>query len=139
MHPALTLSLDSRVTAGLLLLTIVGIEYGGWFILRIVRGAVPMTEFQKTFARAGHAHAGVLVILSLVGQLFADATSISGPLALLARNGIWIAALLIPAGFFFSSIGKNVTRPNRLILLLYLGMASLTLGVVSLGVGLLSA
>ncbi|GGO27247.1 hypothetical protein GCM10010116_54630 [Microbispora rosea subsp. aerata] len=28
-------------------------------------GAVPMTPFQQTFARAGHAHAGVLVTLGI--------------------------------------------------------------------------
>jgi hypothetical protein len=138
MHPVLTLSSDTRVTAGILLLTIVGIEYGGTFLLRIVRGSVPMTDFQKAFARAGHAHAGVLVILSLVGMILADATTLSGPLALLARNGIWLAAILMPAGFFFSIIGKQVTEPNRLVILLYLGAASLAIGVVSLGIGLLT-
>ena len=138
MHPTLFLSSDSRSTAGILLLTIVAIEYGGCFLLRIVRGHVPMTEFQKTFARAGHAHAGVLVILALVGQILADAANLSGPLALLARDGIWAAAILMPAGFFLSSAGRNVTVPNRLMVLLYLGVVSLTLGVVSLGIGLLT-
>jgi len=50
-----------------LLLTIVAIEYGGWFMLRVVRGRQPATPFQQAFFRAGHAHAGVLVILALVG------------------------------------------------------------------------
>ena len=35
----LALSADSRNIAGILLLTIVGIEFGGWFMTRIVRGA----------------------------------------------------------------------------------------------------
>ena len=55
------LSNDSRYVAGALLLIIVTIEYGGWFLSKIVRGQVPMTDFQRAFARAGHAHAGVLV------------------------------------------------------------------------------
>jgi hypothetical protein len=38
---ALALSADSRTTAGVILLTIVAIEYGGIFMLRIVRGDVP--------------------------------------------------------------------------------------------------
>lgn len=88
MHTTLLLSPDSRSTAGVLLLTIVAIEYGGWFMLRVVRGRQPVTEFQRAFFRAGHAHAGVLVILALVGQILADATSLSGPLAVLARDGI---------------------------------------------------
>jgi hypothetical protein len=34
-------------------------------MLRIVRGRETVTGFQHAFARAGHAHAGVLVSLSL--------------------------------------------------------------------------
>jgi hypothetical protein len=43
------------------------------------------------------------------------------------------------AGFFLSAAGKGVTEPNRFIVLLYVGIASLALGVVSLGIGLLTA
>lgn len=139
MNTTLALSSDTRATAGAILLTIVAIEYGGMFMLRIVRGRVPMTKFQKSFARAGHGHAGMLVTLALVCLVLADGVDMSGPLALFARNGVWAAAILMPAGFFLSSAGREVTRPNRLIVLLYLGMVSLALGVVSLGIGLLSA
>src|SRR5437773_2987543 len=139
MQTTLVLSPDSRSTAGVLLLTIVAIEYGGWFMLRVVRGHQPATPFQQAFFRAGHAHAGVLVTLALVGQLLADAARLSGPLAILARNGIWAAAILMPAGFFLAAAGKGVTAPNRFIVLLYAGVASLALGVVSLGIGLLTA
>jgi hypothetical protein len=38
-----------------------------------------------------------------------------------------------------SSAGREVTEPNGLIVLLYAGMASLAVGVVALGLGLLSA
>ena len=139
MQTTLLLSSNSRSTAGVLLLTLVAVEYGGWFMLRVVRGRQPTTEFQQAFFRAGHAHAGVLVILALVGQILVDATSLFGPLADLARDGIWAAAILMPAGFFLSAAGKGITTPNRFIVLLYLGVASLTIGVVSLGIGLLTA
>lgn len=36
-------------------------------------GAVEVTEFQQNFSRAGHAHAGVLVTLSLVALVYAAA------------------------------------------------------------------
>jgi hypothetical protein len=134
----LSLSSDSRNTAGVILLTILFVEYGGWFVLRVVRGRLPMTDFQKSFARAGHAHAGVLITLALVGLILVDAADVSGFQAVLARNGIWVAAVLMPAGFFLSSAGRGVERPNRLIALLYAGMAALALGVASLGIGLLT-
>lgn len=135
----LFISPDTRFTAGLMLLTIVGIEYGGIFMLKIVRGQQAMTPFQTAFARAGHAHAGVLVILALVGLLYADASRMTGWGALVARNGIGFAAILMPAGFFLSSIGKNVTQPNKLVWLIYAGVVSLGLGLISLGIGLLTS
>ncbi|HYT25586.1 MAG TPA: hypothetical protein VEP73_03770 [Actinomycetota bacterium] len=134
-----SLSNDARTTAGILLLTIVAVEWGGTFMLRIVRGRQPMTKFQHAFARAGHAHAGVLVTLSLVCQLFVDSADVHGLLGLLARSGVPFAAVLMPAGFFLSSAGRGTTEPNRLIVLLWAGTVSLALGVVSLGVGLLAA
>jgi hypothetical protein len=59
------------------------------------------------------------------------------PLASLARNGIPLAAILMPAGFFFSSAGAGRTRPSVAIWILYAGTASLAIGVVALGLGLL--
>ena len=44
----------------------------------------------------------------------------------------------MPAGFFLSAVGKGVTRPNQLIALLYVGIALLGLGVISLGIDLLT-
>jgi hypothetical protein len=44
------------------------------------------------------------------------------------------------AGFFVSSAGKgDIQQPNRLIWLVWIGALSLAAGVVSLGVGLLTA
>jgi hypothetical protein len=135
----LVLSPDSRSTAGILLLTIVAIEYGGWFMLRVVRGRQPAAPLQLAFFRAGHAHAGVLVILSLISLVYVDATKLSGALAFFARNGIPAAAVLISAGFFLAATGRGVTKPNRFIWLLYAGVVSLGLGVLSLGLGLLGS
>jgi hypothetical protein len=139
MLASLTLSNDSRTTAGILLLTILAVEYGGVTVLRMVRGRQPATEFQKTFARAGHAHAGVFVIFALVAQLFADAADLDGAADVIARNGIWVAAVLFPAGFFLSSAGRGATQPNKLIVLVYLGAVALAAGVLALGIGLLTA
>ncbi len=133
------LSDESRIIAGAILLTIVTIQFGGWFMTKIVRGDVPMTEFQKSFARAGHGHAGVLVILSLVGLLYVDSTGLDGFWLWLGRLGIPVAAILMSAGFFASSAGKDRTKPNQLSWILWLGAASLAVGVLTLGVGLIVA
>ncbi len=131
------LSDDARTTAGVLLLTIVAVEYGGIFMLRVLRGSVPSTPFQRSFARAGHAHAGVLVLAALICQILADAADLGGLHGALARSGVPLAAILFPAGFFLSSMGKGRTEPSRLIWLLYLGGVVLAASVVALGIGLL--
>jgi hypothetical protein len=133
------LSDESRVLAGILLLALVTVETGGLYLVKLVRGSAPATPFQLAFARAGHAHAGVLLILALVCQVLADATDQTGLLDWLSRSGVPVAALLMPGGFFFSSMGAGRERPNRLIVLVFAGAAVLAVSLVSLGVGLLTA
>jgi hypothetical protein len=133
------LSEESRVLAGVLLLALVTVETGGLYLLRIARGNAPVTPFQERFARAGHAHAGVLLLLALICQPYADVTDQSGLLDWLSRSGVATAALLMPGGFFFSSMGAGRERPNRLIVLVLAGATLLALSLTSLGVGLLTA
>jgi hypothetical protein len=133
------LSDESRVLAGILLLALVTVETGGLYMVQLVRGKAPATPFQISFARAGHAHAGVLLILALVCQVLADNTQQTGGLDWLSRAGVAVAALLMPAGFFFSSMGAGREQPNGLIALVYAGGALLALALISLGVGLLTA
>ena len=52
--------------AGLLLIAVTTIEYGGTFLLGILSGKYAVsTEFQHSMVRAGRAHAGVLTTLAL--------------------------------------------------------------------------
>lgn len=128
----------ARITAAVVLLTVVGIESGGIFLVRVVSGRVPATDFQRAFYRAGHAHAGVLVTLGLVCLVLSHATSLGGIAGWLASSGVLVAAALMSGGFFAASAGPGRTRPNRWIWILWLGAAFLAAGVVSLAVGLLA-
>jgi hypothetical protein len=116
---------------------VVTIEFGGYSLIGMVSGKQQLTAFQLGFSRAGHAHAGVLVILSLVALLMADAAEMRGLIGKLTRPAIPIAAILMSAGFFLSSMGDKLTEPNGMIVLLYLGALSLTFGTVSLGIALI--
>lgn len=133
------LSDATRNLAGILLITIVTIEFGGAFMLRVVQGKEPTTAIQKSFYRAGHAHAGVLVMLSLVVLLYVDTTDMADGPTWLARSGVPIAALLIPGGFFFSVLKRGAEKPNKLIWMIYSGGVFLALGVLATGIGLLTA
>ncbi len=130
---------ETRILAGILLLSLVTVETGGLYLVKLWRQSEGTTAFQIGFARAGHAHAGVLLVLSLVALLYADTAGLSGIWNWLARTGVPIAAILMPAGFFAASMGKGRTTPNKLIALVFAGAVVLALGLASLGVGLLVA
>lgn len=131
------LSTSTATLGGIVLLTVVAIAFGGTFLLRVLGGGVPANDLQKSFYRAGHAHAGALVILGLVVALFVDLAGVTGPAAPLSRL-VLLAAILMPAGFFLSVVGHDPRRPNRLYVLIWLGAASLVTGVIAAGVGLLT-
>jgi hypothetical protein len=131
---------ESKLLCGIIVLTIPTIEYGGYFLLSVLSGKNPeleLNEFQRAMFRAGHAHAGVIVILSLVCQLLADHASLSRALLWFTRAGVPAAALLIPAGFFFSAMGRGATKPDGWIALLYIGVVVLAAALIILGIGLL--
>lgn len=131
------ISTDLARTVGIVLLTVVAIASGGVFMLRVIQGALPATSLQKSFFRAGYAHAGVLVILGTLVLLVVELAGVTGLAARLA-TGILVAAILMPAGFFLSVSHRNAEKPNGLIALLWLGVVSLIVGVVAGGVGLLT-
>ena len=86
--------------------------------------------------RAGHAHAGVWLILALVALRYVDEANLSNSMKWLVRGSVPVAAILVPAAFFFSVLSPNATAPNGLIYLAYFGAVLLALGVLVLGVGL---
>jgi hypothetical protein len=130
---------ESRVLAGILFLSLVTVETAGLYLVKLWKDAAGATPFQIGFARAGHAHAGVLLVLGLIAQLYVDAADLSGFLGWLARAGVPVAAILMPGGFFAASAGRGLTRPNRFITLVYAGGLVLAASLATLGVGLLVA
>ena len=135
------MSKEALFICGILIITIPTIEFGGTFLLRLASGwkGIPFTGLQKSFFRAGHAHAGVLVILALLVQFLVDAAGMDASTGWLVRNGTAAAPILISAGFFFAPLGGNGTKLNRLVWLIYAGAASLAASMVVLGLALISA
>lgn len=132
----MTIQPQSALLIGVLLLFLVTVESGGYFLTKVVRHHVPANDLQKGFFRAGHAHAAVLLILSILILVVLDQVDPPAALELAARNGVPMAAILMPAGFFLSVTGKDPERPNRLIVLLWLGVGSLTAGLLAAGISL---
>lgn len=133
---------EARTICGVILITVPTIQYGGYFLLTSLMDKTSGymdNPLRQNFFRAGHAHAGVIVILSLVCQWLADAAVLPTPLLWFARIAIPLSALLIPAGFFFSMLSPTATRPGGPVALIYAGALILAAGVVTLGIGLLRA
>ena len=133
---------ETRMMSGIILITVPTIQYGGYFLLTSLlnKGSGYMDNpLRQNFFRAGHAHAGVIVILSLVCQMLADAAVLPTPLLWFVRIGVPLSAILISAGFFFSVLPPTATQANGAISLIYAGALILAVGVVTLGIGLLRA
>src|SRR5262252_10087076 len=136
------MSRESRMLAGILLVVIPTVMYGGLTLLSALVGAIPGyadNPLRHDMWRAGHAHAGVYLVLSLVMLRYVDEALLSPFWRWIARVGVPIAAILIPAAFFLSVLSPNAKEPNALIDLAYLGAISLAAAVLSLGVGLIRA
>ena len=131
---------ESRRLAGIILILVPAVAFGGASLLSMILGQAPGyldNEVRQALWRAGHAHAGVLLILALVLLRYVDETNLSGFALWLARHGVPVAAILMPIGFFLSVLSPEATEPNALIYLVFAGGLFLVGGVLTLGVGLL--
>jgi hypothetical protein len=131
---------EARLMSGIILITIPSIQYGGYFLLTSLMNkssGYMDNPLRQNFFRAGHAHAGVIVILSLVCEMLADAAVLPTPLLWFVRIGVPLAAILISAGFFFSVLPPTATQASGAVALIYAGALVLAVAVVSLGIGLL--
>jgi hypothetical protein len=128
--------------AGILLVVLPTVMFGGLSLLSFLTGNAPGytdNPMRHDLWRAGHAHAGVYLVLSLVMLRYVDEAVLSPLWKWLARIGVPIAAILIPAAFFLSVASPTAKQPNGLINLAYIGALFLAGAVLTLGVGLIRA
>jgi hypothetical protein len=136
------MSESSTHVAGILLITVPAIAFGGARLLSFIWRRTPgylENPVRQNLWRAGHAHAGVLVILALIGMLLVDHADLSTTLKTVVRSTLVAAPILMPLGFFLSVASPRSERPNRLLALVPIGGVSLAIGAVMLGVGLVMA
>jgi uncharacterized membrane protein len=129
---------ESRRLAGILLIVLPTVMFGGVSILSLLVGdpTYMQNPLRQDLWRAGHAHAGVWLILALVVLRYVDEANLSNAMKWLVRGSIPIAAILVPAAFFLSVLSSDAKAPNELIYLAYVGAVLLVLGVLVLGFGL---
>lgn len=122
---------------GLTLIVVPTIIYGGLTVLGVVSGGrfgapapQTLTPAQQGYYRAGHAHAGVLMMLSLILQMLVDEAQL-GSLEWSVRIAAPAAAILVSGGFF------GIAHLPALRSMLYLGALVLAYATVAVGIGLL--
>ena len=129
---------ESRLLAGILLIVLPTVMIGGVSILSLLVGDPTYKEnpLRQDFWRAGHAHAGVWLILALVALRYVDEANLSNEMKWFVRGSIPVAAILVSSAFFLSMLSPHATTPSGIILLAYVGAVLLAVGVLVLGVGL---
>jgi len=132
------LSREACLFSGITIVTVPTIMYGGIVLLGMVtHGAAGMqihnalNPEQAALFRAGHAHAGVWIVLSLVVQVLLDSARLGAFLRILARLAAPLGALALSGGFF--GLAFNPAFRN----LLYTGAALMAFAVVFTGIGLI--
>ena len=125
--------------AAVVLFAIVTVEFGGWSLLGFLTSENRLTAFEEQFFRAGHAHAGVLLILALAFLILLERTRYDGRAQLWLSLTLLVGILLQSGGFFLhmtvgeegaASAGTWVTRAGGVLL---------AVALIALGVGLLRA
>ena len=133
------MSSQSRLVAGILLILLPTVEFGGASLLSLLMGDPRYTqnELRQDLWRAGHAHAGVWLVLSLVALRYVDEAALSEGMRWLVRLSLPAAAILLPAAFFLSVLSPEAREPNALIYLAYVAGVVLAVGLLVLAVGLI--
>jgi hypothetical protein len=114
------------------------VMYGGYSLLRLINRRESLTPFQTTWFRAGHAHAGVLLLMSLLYYLFLDQTTLAPTTKHVGAFLMFVGILAQSGGFFVhmivgqpnaSSIGTSITIAGAVLLATAVGI--LVYGLVS--------
>ncbi|MET8361776.1 hypothetical protein [Micromonospora sp. NPDC005171] len=134
------MSSATLTTAGILLITVVAVAFGGLTLLaHLARRKAGYLDnpVRRGLWTAGHAHAGVLVLFALAVLPYVDQADASNDTRTLIRSLLVAAPILMPLGFFLSVARPQDTRPNKLIWLTVAGGVSVSAGALLLGINLL--
>jgi hypothetical protein len=86
-----------RLFTVIALVSLPTVMFGGYSLLRLMKDR-KLTPFQETYFRAGHAHAGVLLVLALVSLILLGGTDLSTGMR-------WLVCLLLLIGILAQSGG----------------------------------
>jgi hypothetical protein len=127
----------TRLLPIIVLFSLVTVEYGGWALLGFLTGRGALGAFREQFFRAGHAHAGVLLVLSLVYFIYLERAGYSRGMQWLA--GLLLVGILAQSGGFFVHLGMGQQgRRSAGTVLTRAGALLIAAALVLLAAGLIS-
>jgi len=116
------------------------VMFGGYSLLGLLaRDNTWLTPFRATYFRAGHAHAGVLLVLSLVYYTYLAQTTFSGGLRLVACIVLLIGILAQSGGFFLHMLAGKPGKVSAGTMVTILGAVLLAFAALLLAYGLIVA
>jgi len=127
---------ELRVFAIIAWIALPTVMYGGYALLGMLTRD-GLSEFQRTFFRAGHAHAGVLLLLSLLYVHYMEQTVLSRGLKLWGARVLLVGILAQSGGFFLHMGIGQPGVPSFGTTLTSIGAAFLAAAVLMLAYGLI--
>lgn len=116
------------------------VMFGGYSLLGLMaRGNSWLTPFRAAYFRAGHAHAGVLLVVSLLYYTYLAQTTFSSGLKLVACLVPLIGLLAQSGGFFLHMLVGKPGRFSAGTIVTILGALLLAFAALLLAYGLLVA
>lgn len=113
------------------------VMYGGYALLgMLTRGG--LSEFQQTFFRAGHAHAGVLLLMSLLYHFYMEQTNLSPAIKVGAAVVVLVGILAQSGGFFVHMLIGQPGEPSLGTTITSLGAVLLAAATLILVYGLIT-
>ena len=116
------------------------VMFGGYSLLGLLaRDNAWLTPFRATYFRAGHAHAGVLLIMSLLYYTYLAQTTFSRGLKLAACIVLLVGVLAQSGGFFLHMLTGKPGRFSAGNMITILGALLLAFAALLLAYGLIVA
>ena len=112
------------------------VMFGGFSLLRLLTKGRTLTPFQVTCFRAGHAHAGVLLLMSLLYYRYLTETTYSENSTLLLCVMLVVGILAQSGGFFLHMMLGREGERSVGTLLTFFGAALLAVTTLALAFGL---
>jgi len=132
------MSTPVQIFTVIVLVALPTVMFGGFSLLRLMKTDA-LNEFQTTYFRAGHAHAGVLLVMTLAALAFLDRADLGSAATWAVCITLSIGVIAQSGGMFLHmalgrpgqwSIGNTVTTAGAL---------TLTAGLLTLAYGIATA